>query len=57
MRVAVSDFQELGLENRALPAFRTKADCLRICAKGPIAVVYPDQVIHLQDLCLANVKI
>ncbi len=23
---------------------RTKADCLRICAKGPIAVVYPDGV-------------
>lgn len=22
--------------------FRTKANCLRICAKGPIAVVYPD---------------
>lgn len=24
--------------------FRTKANCLRICAKGPIAVVYPDGV-------------
>jgi (2Fe-2S) ferredoxin len=23
---------------------RTKADCLRICAQGPIAVVYPDGV-------------
>ncbi|MCX6990696.1 MAG: (2Fe-2S) ferredoxin domain-containing protein [Chlamydiae bacterium] len=23
---------------------RTKADCLRICQKGPIAVVYPDGV-------------
>lgn len=22
--------------------FRTKADCLRICEQGPIAVVYPD---------------
>ena len=24
--------------------FRTKANCLRICQKGPIAVVYPDAV-------------
>ena len=22
--------------------FRTKANCLRVCGKGPIAVVYPD---------------
>jgi len=25
-------------------AFRTKANCLQICAGGPIAVVYPDGV-------------
>ena len=24
--------------------YRTKANCLRICAKGPIAVVYPEGV-------------
>lgn len=24
--------------------YRTKANCLRICQNGPIAVVYPDQV-------------
>ncbi len=24
--------------------FRTKADCLRVCKKGPIAVVYPEGV-------------
>ena len=24
--------------------YRTKADCLRICVKGPIAVVYPEGV-------------
>lgn len=24
--------------------FRTKANCLRVCAQGPIAVVYPDGV-------------
>ena len=32
---------ELDLEGRVL---RTKADCLRICALGPICVVYPDGV-------------
>jgi (2Fe-2S) ferredoxin len=25
-------------------AYRTKANCLRMCAEGPIAVVYPDGV-------------
>jgi (2Fe-2S) ferredoxin len=24
--------------------FRTKANCLRVCMKGPIAVVYPDGI-------------
>lgn len=24
--------------------FRTKANCLRVCKQGPIAVVYPDGV-------------
>ncbi|MFN4173698.1 MAG: (2Fe-2S) ferredoxin domain-containing protein, partial [Parachlamydiaceae bacterium] len=24
--------------------YRTKADCLRVCVKGPIAVVYPEGV-------------
>ena len=24
--------------------YRTKANCLRICRRGPIAVVYPDGV-------------
>jgi (2Fe-2S) ferredoxin len=32
---------ELGLEKRV---YRTKANCLRICERGPIAVVYPDGV-------------
>ncbi|HTY48953.1 MAG TPA: ferredoxin [Steroidobacteraceae bacterium] len=31
--------RELGLADTVL---RTKADCLRICVQGPIAVVYPD---------------
>ncbi len=32
---------ELGLTGRG-GVFRTKANCLRICEDGPIAVVYPD---------------
>lgn len=32
--------QELGLSH----VFRTKANCLRICQSGPIAVVYPEGV-------------
>lgn len=24
--------------------YRSKANCLRVCMKGPIAVVYPDQI-------------
>jgi len=31
---------ELGLE--AAGILRTKADCLRVCTQGPIAVVYPE---------------
>jgi len=30
---------ELGLETKV---FRTKANCLRVCTRGPIAVVYPE---------------
>ena len=33
---------ELGLMNGPKAIFRTKANCLRICMKGPIAVVYPE---------------
>ena len=32
--------KELGLDT----VFRTKADCLRICERGPVAVVYPEGV-------------
>lgn len=33
--------KELKLETKIL---RTKANCLRICAQGPIAVVYPEGI-------------
>jgi len=34
--------RELGLQDAAGGVLRTRADCLRICTSGPIAVVYPD---------------
>jgi (2Fe-2S) ferredoxin len=34
--------EELGLTRSDQCVFRTKANCLRICEQGPIAVVYPD---------------
>jgi len=34
----------LGLSDGEHAVFRTKANCLRICQQGPIAVVYPDGV-------------
>ncbi len=37
--------KELGLANGRTPKiFRTKANCLRVCAQGPVAVVYPEGV-------------
>jgi len=35
---------ELGLVQGERIVYRTKANCLRICQNGPIAVVYPDGV-------------
>ena len=35
--------KQLGLDGRGGVA-RTKADCLRICVAGPVAVVWPDGV-------------
>ncbi len=35
---------ELGLQGGERCVYRTKANCLRICEHGPIAVVYPDGV-------------
>ena len=39
--------KELGLENSDRPegvVLRSKVDCLRICDKGPILVVWPDGI-------------
>jgi (2Fe-2S) ferredoxin len=33
---------ELGLGTGERVVYRTKANCLRMCAQGPIAVVYPE---------------
>jgi (2Fe-2S) ferredoxin len=35
---------ESGLAHSENCVYRTKANCLRICEQGPIAVVYPDGV-------------
>jgi (2Fe-2S) ferredoxin len=37
-----SRLRELQLADRDGGVLRTKADCLRICVDGPIAVVYPE---------------
>jgi (2Fe-2S) ferredoxin len=34
--------KELNLAGSEPQVYRTKANCLRICARGPIAVVYPE---------------
>ena len=34
--------KELGLVGTEHKVFRTKANCLRVCQNGPIAVVYPE---------------
>jgi (2Fe-2S) ferredoxin len=36
--------KQLGLSMAEGGVYRTKANCLRICAHGPIAVVYPEGV-------------
>ncbi len=33
---------ELGLSDRAGGVLRSKADCLRLCRDGPLALVYPE---------------
>lgn len=36
--------RELGLDIARPCVYRTKANCLRVCDRGPIAVVWPDGV-------------
>ncbi len=36
--------KELGLVGPLATVARTKANCLQVCARGPIAVVYPEGV-------------
>jgi (2Fe-2S) ferredoxin len=36
--------KELGLVGPGASVFRTKANCLQVCTRGPIAVVYPEGV-------------
>ncbi|MFM7361025.1 MAG: (2Fe-2S) ferredoxin domain-containing protein [Cyanobium sp.] len=41
--------RELGLEDPARPegvVLRSKADCLRICAGGPVLLIWPEGVIY-----------
>ena len=41
--------RELGLEDPARPegiVLRTKADCLRICAHGPVLLIWPDGIVY-----------
>ncbi len=35
---------ELGVDRGEACIYRTKANCLRVCEEGPIAVVYPEGV-------------
>ncbi|MDX1953875.1 MAG: (2Fe-2S) ferredoxin domain-containing protein [Verrucomicrobiota bacterium] len=39
-----SRLKELGLAGPRPLVYRTKANCLRVCEQGPIAVVYPEAV-------------
>jgi (2Fe-2S) ferredoxin len=34
--------EELGLVDVAGGVYRSKAECLRVCMSGPVAVVYPE---------------
>ena len=41
-----SRLNELQPDHAEAPVARSKADCLRICAAGPIALVYPEKTLY-----------